>query len=158
MPDNLPWRSQHYLAPGGGIGGAKLTLGLSHVLTPERLTIVVNTDDDSDHLDRSILPDINTATGLVSFQTHFNGECCAPAVKDIQYCGAEREVTAEPSTSGVAVHHAGFLDGYVVDATDKNTLSGPQVISANIVMQMLADKLTLARRCMEFYDELAKQP
>jgi hypothetical protein len=158
MPDKLPWLSQHYLTLGDGIGGAKLTLGLSHVLTPERLTIVVNTGDDFDHLDRSIRPDIGTATGLVSFQTHFNGERCAAAVKDFQYCGDEREVTAEPATSGVAVHHAGFLDGYVVDATDQNTLPGPQVISANIVMQMLADKVTRARRCMEFCGELAKQP
>ena len=37
--------SPHYLALSGGVGGAKLALGLMHVLG-ERLTVAVNTGDD----------------------------------------------------------------------------------------------------------------
>ena len=34
------------LALAGGVGGAKLVLGLSKILKPEELSIVVNTADD----------------------------------------------------------------------------------------------------------------
>jgi LPPG:FO 2-phospho-L-lactate transferase len=44
----------------GGIGGAKLALGLSRTLDPRDLTIVVNTGDDFEHLGLSISPDIDT--------------------------------------------------------------------------------------------------
>ena len=48
------------LALSGGVGGAKLALGLSRVLPPEELTIVANTGDDFEHLGLSISPDIDT--------------------------------------------------------------------------------------------------
>jgi len=51
-----------YLAFAGGVGGAKLALGLSAVLSPEDLLIVVNTGDDFDHLGLRICPDIDTVT------------------------------------------------------------------------------------------------
>jgi LPPG:FO 2-phospho-L-lactate transferase len=44
----------------GGIGGAKLALGLQDVLAPERLTLVVNTGDDFEHLGLAISPDVDT--------------------------------------------------------------------------------------------------
>jgi LPPG:FO 2-phospho-L-lactate transferase len=44
----------------GGIGGAKLALGLARTLDPHDLTIVVNTGDDFEHLGLSISPDIDT--------------------------------------------------------------------------------------------------
>lgn len=50
------------LALCGGIGGAKLALGLSRALAPEALTIVVNTGDDFEHLGLTICPDIDTVT------------------------------------------------------------------------------------------------
>lgn len=50
----------HVLALSGGIGGAKLALGLSRILPPEMLTIVANTGDDFEHLGLSISPDIDT--------------------------------------------------------------------------------------------------
>lgn len=50
------------VALSGGIGGAKLALGLSHVLAPENLAIVANTGDDFEHLGLSISPDIDTLT------------------------------------------------------------------------------------------------
>lgn len=52
--------SGQYVALCGGIGGAKLALGLAHALRPEQLTIVVNTGDDFEHLGLHISPDIDT--------------------------------------------------------------------------------------------------
>jgi len=48
------------IALSGGVGGAKLALGLSRVLPPEELLVVVNTGDDFEHLGLSISPDIDT--------------------------------------------------------------------------------------------------
>ena len=48
------------LALSGGIGGAKLALGLSRVLPPEQLIIVANTGDDFEHLGLAVSPDIDT--------------------------------------------------------------------------------------------------
>jgi len=44
----------------GGIGGAKLALGLYRHLGPDRLTVVVNTGDDFEHLGLHISPDLDT--------------------------------------------------------------------------------------------------
>ncbi len=52
--------SERYLAICGGVGGAKLVLGLSRVLDPSQLTVVVNTGDDFDHMGLLICPDIDT--------------------------------------------------------------------------------------------------
>jgi len=49
-----------YIAVSGGVGGAKLSLGLAHVLG-RRLTVVVNTGDDFEHLGLHISPDVDTA-------------------------------------------------------------------------------------------------
>ena len=52
--------SEKYLALSGGIGGAKLALGLQHCLDKSQLTIVANTGDDFEHLGLAISPDIDT--------------------------------------------------------------------------------------------------
>jgi LPPG:FO 2-phospho-L-lactate transferase len=44
----------------GGVGGAKLCLGLQRVLPPGSLRIIVNTGDDFDHLGLRICPDVDT--------------------------------------------------------------------------------------------------
>lgn len=44
----------------GGIGGAKLALGLYRELPPDSLTLVCNTADDFEHLGLHISPDIDT--------------------------------------------------------------------------------------------------
>jgi LPPG:FO 2-phospho-L-lactate transferase len=44
----------------GGVGGAKLALGLSHVLAAEQITAIVNTGDDFRHLGLHVSPDIDT--------------------------------------------------------------------------------------------------
>jgi LPPG:FO 2-phospho-L-lactate transferase len=48
------------VALSGGIGGAKLALGLYHELPPESLTVVCNTGDDFEHLGLAISPDLDT--------------------------------------------------------------------------------------------------
>jgi LPPG:FO 2-phospho-L-lactate transferase len=48
------------LALSGGIGGAKLTLGLYRILPPGALTVVANTGDDFAHLGLAISPDTDT--------------------------------------------------------------------------------------------------
>jgi LPPG:FO 2-phospho-L-lactate transferase len=48
------------LALSGGIGGAKLALGLARVLPPEQLIVVANTGDDFEHLGLAISPDLDT--------------------------------------------------------------------------------------------------
>jgi len=57
----------------GGVGGAKLALGLANVLQPGELSIVVNTGDDFEHLGLRISPDLDTVlyslAGLASPQT-----------------------------------------------------------------------------------------
>lgn len=53
-------RQGKVLALSGGVGGAKLALGLTKCLSPEQLTIVANTADDFEHLGLSISPDLDT--------------------------------------------------------------------------------------------------
>ncbi len=48
------------VALAGGVGGAKLAHGLSLVLPPEDLTIIVNTGDDFEHFGLHISPDLDT--------------------------------------------------------------------------------------------------
>ncbi len=48
------------VALSGGIGGAKLALGLYRTLPPDCLMVVCNTGDDFEHLGLSISPDLDT--------------------------------------------------------------------------------------------------
>jgi LPPG:FO 2-phospho-L-lactate transferase len=48
------------VALSGGIGGAKLALGLYRVLPPDTLTVIVNTGDDFEYLGLHICPDLDT--------------------------------------------------------------------------------------------------
>jgi LPPG:FO 2-phospho-L-lactate transferase len=52
--------TDRYVALSGGVGGAKLSLGLARLLG-ERLTVIVNTGDDFEHLGLHISPDVDTA-------------------------------------------------------------------------------------------------
>ena len=52
----------HVLALAGGVGGAKLVLGLSSLLSHERLTVVVNTGDDEEFFGLHVSPDIDTVS------------------------------------------------------------------------------------------------
>lgn len=55
-----PKINQKVVALAGGVGGAKLALGLQEVLVPGALTVLVNTGDDFEHWGLSICPDIDT--------------------------------------------------------------------------------------------------
>lgn len=48
------------LALSGGVGGAKLALGLANLLDPDDLAIVCNTGDDFVHLGLKVCPDLDT--------------------------------------------------------------------------------------------------
>jgi LPPG:FO 2-phospho-L-lactate transferase len=48
------------VALSGGVGGAKLALGLARVLDEAQLTVIVNTGDDFNHLGLAISPDLDT--------------------------------------------------------------------------------------------------
>lgn len=48
------------VAISGGIGGAKLALGLYKILPADSLTVICNTGDDFEHLGLSISPDLDT--------------------------------------------------------------------------------------------------
>lgn len=57
MSSNFP---RSIVALSGGVGGAKLVLGLSKLLSPDELTVVTNTGDDFSHLGLTICPDLDT--------------------------------------------------------------------------------------------------
>lgn len=48
------------VALSGGVGGAKLALGLYRILPPDGLTVIANTGDDFEHLGLAISPDLDT--------------------------------------------------------------------------------------------------
>jgi LPPG:FO 2-phospho-L-lactate transferase len=53
-------KPQNVVALAGGVGGAKLAYGLSRLVAADRLTIIVNTGDDFEHLGLHISPDLDT--------------------------------------------------------------------------------------------------
>jgi LPPG:FO 2-phospho-L-lactate transferase len=57
---NTKTGTKRIIAITGGIGGAKLALGLSKLLAGDELAMVVNTGDDFRHLGLHISPDIDT--------------------------------------------------------------------------------------------------
>jgi len=58
------------LALSGGVGGAKLALGLYRILAPDTLTVVANTGDDFEHLGLAISPDLDTLLYTLSDQAN----------------------------------------------------------------------------------------
>ena len=61
-----PTDERPVLALSGGVGGAKLALGLARVLPPGRLTVVANTGDDFEHLGLHVAPDLDTLTYVLA--------------------------------------------------------------------------------------------
>jgi len=55
-------KSGNVVVLSGGVGGAKLVLGLSRILTDGQLTVIANTGDDFEHLGLAISPDLDTLT------------------------------------------------------------------------------------------------
>lgn len=63
-------KNEHWVALCGGIGGAKLALGLARVLPADALTIVVNTGDDFRHFGLHVSPDIDTVLYTLAGQSN----------------------------------------------------------------------------------------
>ena len=59
-------KSRPVLALAGGVGGAKLALGLSRILSSQQLTIVVNTGDDETFHGLHVSPDLDTVMYTLS--------------------------------------------------------------------------------------------
>lgn len=66
MSAHAPYGEGSVVAFCGGIGGAKLALGLSHVVPPDRLSVVVNTGDDFRHFGLHVSPDVDTVLYTLS--------------------------------------------------------------------------------------------
>lgn len=62
----------HYLVLSGGVGGAKLALGLSRILAPRELTIAVFVGDDFDHMDLRVCPDIDSVVYALAGKNDWN--------------------------------------------------------------------------------------
>jgi LPPG:FO 2-phospho-L-lactate transferase len=66
------------IALSGGIGGAKLALGLYRILPPDSLMVVCNTGDDFEHLSLLISPDLDTVmytlAGIANSETGWGRE------------------------------------------------------------------------------------
>ncbi len=64
---------RNVVALAGGVGGAKMALGLARVLPPDRLTIIVNVGDDFSLYGLAISPDLDTVVytlaGVVNPET-----------------------------------------------------------------------------------------
>ena len=52
--------TKNIVALAGGVGGAKLAYGLAQIVPPDKLTVIVNTGDDFEHLGLHISPDLDT--------------------------------------------------------------------------------------------------
>src|SRR5579862_4789958 len=48
------------VALSGGVGGAKLALGLSRIVPADKLLVVANVGDDFEHLGLHVSPDVDT--------------------------------------------------------------------------------------------------
>jgi len=82
------------VALAGGVGGAKLADGLAQVLSPENLTVIVNTGDDFEHLGLYICPDLDTVcytlAGLANPETGWGrAEETYHALENIEKLGGE---------------------------------------------------------------------
>ena len=66
------------VALAGGVGGARMSDGLAEVLPPGKLTVIVNTGDDFEHLGLYICPDLDTVcytlAGLANSQLGWGRE------------------------------------------------------------------------------------
>jgi LPPG:FO 2-phospho-L-lactate transferase len=60
IDDKMEFERQRVVALAGGVGGARLAHGLAQNLTPEDLTVIVNTADDFEWLGLTVCPDIDT--------------------------------------------------------------------------------------------------
>ena len=127
------------VALSGGVGGAKLALGLSRVLPPAELLVIANTGDDFEHLGLSISPDIDTLTyALAGIDNPATG------------WGRRDETWSFMDSIGAL----GGEDWFRLGDRD---LVAARVTIARTLMTSLQDRETLARVTLDAADELASQ-
>src|SRR3546814_646713 len=90
--------SGHVTILTGGVGGAKLVLGLCHAIPAGSVTAIVNTGDDFQHLGLSVSPDIDTLLYTLSGKAN-----AAPAGARVGAVGEDPFRCAPTSPSGRAV-------------------------------------------------------
>jgi LPPG:FO 2-phospho-L-lactate transferase len=61
---------RRFIAITGGVGGAKLALGLTQLLSPDEVSFIVNTGDDFEHLGLHVSPDVDTLVYTLSGQSN----------------------------------------------------------------------------------------
>ena len=74
-----------------------------------------------------------------------------------------RELGLEPSTLEVARHYGALANGWIIDASDRDSLPtleamGFRVLVTNTIMRNTEDKARLAREALDFALELPQQP
>ena len=62
--------ADRFIAVTGGVGGAKLALGLTQLLASDEVAFIVNTGDDFEHLGLHISPDIDTLVYTLSGESN----------------------------------------------------------------------------------------
>ena len=62
--------ADRFIAVTGGVGGAKLALGLTQLLARDEVSFIVNTGDDFEHLGLHISPDIDTLLYTLSGESN----------------------------------------------------------------------------------------
>lgn len=70
MAASFPPPGRKILALCGGVGGAKLAVGLAKTLPPDALAIIANTGDDFIHLGLHIAPDLDTVMYNLAGRAH----------------------------------------------------------------------------------------
>jgi LPPG:FO 2-phospho-L-lactate transferase len=136
--------SRTYVALSGGIGGAKLSLGLARLLG-ERLTIVVNTGDDFEHLGLAISPDVDTTLYTLA------------GVANPETGWGRRDETwsfmkAVAELGGPTWFKLGDRDLAIhVERTVPASI-------ASTLMQTTDDKIALAGHCLSLCERLAETP
>ena len=106
--------NRRVLALAGGVGGAKLALGLSAVLPADALTVAVNTADDFEHLGLSISPDLDTVT-VIPLDSYYGlapkpeappSDVKVSAAWLIEHAGIGKGFRLPRSRAGVSTKHA----------------------------------------------------
>ncbi len=117
----------------GGVGGAKLALGLSHVLPPDALTVVVNTGDDFEHLGLHISPDLDTVlytlAGMANPQTGWGvaGDTFQAMEMVTRYGGADWFRLGDRDLGLNLVRTAMLREGYTLTETTRRLCAALEV-------------------------------
>jgi len=128
----------------GGVGGAKLALGLYRNLAPGELSLIINTGDDFEHLGLHISPDIDTVTytlaGLNNPETGWGrrGETWV-FMKALEQLGGETWFSLGDGDLATHVERTHLMAGGELLSSVTATLAWRLGISANL-LPMTDDK------------------